>query len=172
MTIEGLASEIAKRRAAAAVVGACALFFIASLVLLSRAGTGLERKRAALASFESMAAEYSKAVAAAGPARERLLADGKLSSALDLVQAAAEAAGVKGRIASLKPFEAAPARGFRQSGAEVVLEGVDIGQVVSFFRALERAGGAVVADEMKMKSSFEDPDRMELRARVRLVAKE
>lgn len=119
-----------------------------------------------------MRAEYEKGLQSAGVLREKLASAGSSASVLDAVQSAAAEAGVKKNISRLKPFEVNPARGFRQGGAEVVLEGVNIGQAVSFLYGLEKGKAALVTDELKMKSSFENPDILEVRARIRLISKE
>lgn len=162
---------ISRNRKAALFFLIVILFFFSSAVFLGAGESRLAKKKAAASSFESMMAEYWKGVARTGGLREKLQTGGP-SSALDAVQAASSEAGIKKKISQLKPFEVSPVRGFRQSGAEVVLEGMDIAQVVSFLYGLEKGKGALLTDELKMKSSFEDPDRMEVRARIRLVSLE
>lgn len=169
--IERAAASANANRKAAIFFAACVLFMVFSAVLLGGAETKLSRKRAYLASFQTMRAEYAKGAAEIGGLREKLLS-GSAASALDQVQSAASEAGVSKSISQLKPFEPPPAKGFRQSGAEVKMEGVGIGQAVTFLYRLENGGGALLIDELQMKSSFEDPDRFELRARARLLSRE
>ncbi len=163
---------ISANRVLSVFFGACALFFIASALFLVNGEASLAKKKAALASFEAMRAEYAGALAVAGPLREKLEAKGGPASAMDSVQAAAASAGISKKIGQLKPFEPVAIKGWRQSGVELSLEGVDIGQAVYFLYRLENSPGAVVVDEFQMKSSFEDPDALEVAARIRAVAKE
>lgn len=158
-------------RKAALFIAAVGLFFLSSVLFLGAAESKLAKKKAALSSFESMKAEYERSLSDVGVFREKL-ASGMPASALEAVQAAAEQAGIKKKIGQLKPFEVGPARGFRQSGAEVRLEGVDIGQLVTFLYGLEKGKFALITDELRMKASFENPDALEVRARIRLIARE
>lgn len=169
--IERAVEAARENRKAAIFFAACALFMLFSAVLLGGAEAKLSRKRLSFASFEAMRAEYAKGVRETGAFRERLLA-GSSASALDQVQSAAAEAGLRKNIGQLKPFEPASAKGFRQSGAEVTIEGALIAQAVTFLYNLENGGGALLIDEFQMKSSFEDPDRLEVRARVRLLSRE
>lgn len=169
--VKGIPALISRNRKAALFLGAVVLFFVSSALVLANAESRLARKKAAFSSFESMIAEYEKSLAEAGSLRDKLESAGA-QSAFDAVQAVAAEAGVKKKISQLKPFEVNPVRGYKQSGAEAALEGLDIGQAVSFLYGLEKARAALLVDELKMKSSFEDPDKFELRARVRLVSRE
>ena len=169
---DGAIAVISSNRKLAVYFGACALFFIASAAFLANNEASLAKKKAALASFESMRDEYAKALSEAGPLKEKLEAKGPSSSAMDAVQAAASSAGISKKIGSLKPFEPVAIKGYRQSGVELKLEGVDIGHAVYFLYRLENAPGAIVIDEFQMKSSFENPDALEVRATVRSVARE
>lgn len=169
---DGALAVISANRKLAAYFGACALFFIASALFLANNEAALAKKKAALASFESMRTEYAKALAEAGPLKEKLEAKGQSSSAMDAVQAAASSSGIGKKIGSLKPFEPVAIKGYRQSGVELKLEGVDIGHAVYFLYRIENSPGAIVIDEFQMKSSFENPDALELRASVRSVARE
>lgn len=161
----------ANRRAAVyfAVIGA---LFISSVIFLGSFEARLAKKKAALASFEAMRVEYAKGLTEVGTFKDRLEATGGPSSALDAVQAAAVDSGIRKKISQLKPFEATPIKGYRQSGVELKVEGVDIGQAVMFFYRLENGPRALLTDEFQMKSSFEDPDKLEVRARIRLVSRE
>lgn len=170
--LKRLPALVSQNRKTALFLGAVVLFFISSTLFLSSAESRLARKKAAFSSFQSMTTEYERGLVEAGSLREKLESAGAAPSAFDALQAVAAEAGVKKHIGQLKPFEAAPVRGYRQSGAEAALEGLDIGQAVSFLYGLEKAKAALIIDELKMKSSFEDPDKLELRARVRLVSKE
>lgn len=170
--LESALSAISENRKAAVFFAACGLFFIASVIFLGGAEARLAKKRSALASFEAMRAEYVKGLSEAGAFRDRLEASIGNASALDAVQAAAIDSGIRKNISQLKPFEPAPVKGYRQSGAELKAEGVDIGQVVQFLYRLENGGRTLLTDEFQMKSSFEDPDKLEVRARIRLVSRE
>lgn len=168
---ESALSAISENRKTAVFFAVVVVFFFSSLILLGGAQGRLAKKRAALASFEAMRTEYAKGLSEAGAFRDRLEASG-VSSALDAVQAAASDSGIRKNISQLKPFEPAPVKGYRQSGAELKAEGVDIGQVVQFLYRLENGSRALLTDEFQMKSSFEDPDKLEVRARIRLVSRE
>ena len=168
---ESALSVISENRKAAVFFAVIIALFFSSLIFLGGAQGRLAKKRAALASFEAMKAEYAKGLFETGAFRDRLEASGT-SSALDAVQAAASDSSIKKNISQLKPFEPAPVKGYRQSGAELKAEGVDIGQVVQFLYRLENGGRALLLDEFQMKSSFEDPDKLEVRARIRLVSRE
>lgn len=170
--LKGLPSLISRNRKTALFVSAAMLFFISSLVFLSRAESALARKKAVASSFASMLSEYEKGLSVTGRLREKLENPQAGPSGIDAVQAAADQAGINKKVKQLKPFEAASVRGYRQSGAEVALEGADIGQVVSFLYRLENGQGALLLDEFVMKSEFENPDSLEARARVRLIWKE
>lgn len=170
--LKGLPALISRNRKTTLFVATAVLFLISSLVFLSKAESNLARKRAAASSFASMLSEYEKGIGQTGHMRERLEGPPAATSGIDALQATADQAGIKKKISRLKPFDATAVRGYRQSGAEVTLEGVDIGQVVSFLYRLENNGGVFLIDELKMKSSFENPDSYEARARVRLIWKE
>lgn len=169
--LESALSAISENRKAAVFFAVIGVFFFLSLIFLGGAEARLAKKRAALASFEAMRIEYAKGLFETGAFRDRLEAPGA-SSALDAVQAAVSDSGIRKNISQLKPFEPAPVKGYRQSGAELRVEGVDIGQVVQFLYRLENGSRALLTDEFQMKSSFEDPDKLEVRARVRLVSRE
>lgn len=169
--LENALSVISENRKTAFFFAACGLFFIASVILLGGAEARLAKKRAALASFEAMRIEYAKGLSETGAFRDKLEATGP-TSALDAVQAAAIDSGIRKNISQLKPFEPTQVKGYRQSGAELKAEGVDIGQVVQFLYRLENGSRALLTDEFQMKSSFEDPDKLEVRARIRLVSRE
>lgn len=169
--ISHLPALVSRNRKTAAFIVAAAIFFLASLFFLSKTEKELARKKASAASFASMLSEYEKGMARTG-LKEKLEGPPPVASGIDALQAAADQAGIRKKISRLKPFDAPSVRGYKQSGAEVALEGVDIGQVVSFLYKLETGGGAFLIDELVMKSSFENPDSLEARARVRLIWKE
>lgn len=169
--LESALSVISENRKTAVFFAVVVVFFFTSLIFLGGAQGRLAKKKAALASFEAMRIEYAKGLSETGAFKGKLEASGA-SSALDAVQAAAIDSGIRKNISQLKPFEPAPVKGYRQSGAELKAEGVDIGQVVMFFHRLENGSRALLTDEFQMKSSFEDPDKLEVRARIRLVSRE
>lgn len=166
-----VASCSANRRLAV-FVAVCALFFIASAVFVVNGEKELARKKAALSSFEAMRERYLDSISLAGPLREKLASGAAGETAMDAVQSAASESGMGKKIRNLKPFEPAAMKGWKQSGAEVRLEGVDIGRVVQFLHRLENSPGALVVDDFSMKASFEDPDQLEVTATVRALAKE
>lgn len=170
--LEGAMNAVSANRKAAVFFAVIGALFITSLIFLWAAEARLAKKRAALASFVAMRAEYASGLSEAGAFRDRLEEAIGPASALDAVQAAAVDSGIRKNISQLKPFEPQPVKGYRQSGAEMKAEGADIGQVVSFLYRLENGSRALVTDEFQMKSSFEDPDKLEVRARIRLVSRE
>lgn len=169
---DGAYAAVLANRRASVIVAACVLFFVGSVFFLAKGEAALAKKRAALASFEKMRAEYAVALSAAGPLREKFEAKDAALSAMDAVQSAAASAGISKAIAQLKPFEPAAMKGWKQSGAELKLEGVDIGRAVYFLYSLESSPAAVVVDEFRMKSSFENPDALSVTASVRSIARE
>lgn len=169
--LESALSAISENRKTAVFFAVILVFFFSSLIFLGGAERRLAKKKAALASFEAMRIEYVKGLSETGAFRDRLGSNGT-ASALDAVQAAAIDSGIRKNISQLKPFEPAPVKGYRQSGVELKAEGVDIGQVVQFLYRLENGSRVLLTDEFQMKSSFEDPDKLEVRARVRLVSRE
>jgi hypothetical protein len=168
---ESALSAISENRKTAVFCTVILVFFFSSLIFLGGAERRLAKKRAALASFETMRIEYAKGIFETGAFRDRLGSNGA-GSALDAVQAAAIDSGIRKNISQLKPFEPAPVKGYRQNGAELKAEGVDIGQVVQFLYRLENGSRALLTDEFQMKSSFEDPNKLEVRARIRFVSRE
>jgi len=168
---DGAVAAVSANRRIAAFVAACAVFFIASAAFVASGERELAKKRAALSSFEAMRERYLDSISSGGPLREKLSA-ADAGSAMDAVQSAASSSAIEKKIRQLKPFEPAAMKGWAQTGAQVRLEGVDIGRVVQFLYRLENSPGALVVDEFTMKASFEDPDMLEVTATVRAVAKE
>lgn len=150
---------------------ACAFFFV-TFFSLNAFESKLSKKKAGLERFERMRAEYAAGLAETDRLGKRLDAPGSPASALDALQSIAAGTAIKKNISQMKPYDAGQIPGFRQSGVELTIEGADIGQVVNFLQDIENSPQVILMDEFSMRPSFEDRNRLEIRARVRLVARD
>ncbi len=172
MRIDSAIAFVASNRRAVLIAAALCLFFFSSLYAVQSAESRLSKKRAALDAFNRMKAEYVSGLSGIGGLRDRLGATGKTGSAFEAVQAVATETALRGNISQLKPYDPRPMAGYRQSGVEIVMEGVDIGQAVNFLQGLEESGQLLLTEEFSMNASFESPDRLDVKARVRLVSRQ
>ncbi len=79
---------------------------------------------------------------------------------------------VRDRVTSMEPHQLPPALGYRETAAEVRLEGVHMQQVLGFLSRLEQGPNMVRVKRLQLKPRFDTPHLMEATLRVSTYERE
>lgn len=92
-------------------------------------------------------------------------------SIINLIEGIGNRAGVKERIVSIKPLEEKEVMGYRQKGAEVRIEKIDLNQLINLLYLIENNRSLLVIKEFSMKSRFEDPNLIDVTINLAQLSK-
>jgi hypothetical protein len=127
-------------------------------------------KKGDIARFRLVEAEYHARKAVVDAALRRASAQGDVST-VAVVEMIGKRTGLGERIREIKPLEDKEALGYRESGVEVKIEGVELNELVNFLYWVENGRALLVVKEFSMKKRFDRPDELDARLRIGRVMK-
>ena len=158
------------------VRGAVALLIVCVFMYATyRAGASKEKmveaKKAELASFDRIKAQYLSDLSEISPLQRKLNQTRPGQSVGSIVEETASNIGIRKNVASFKPLEPKSEKRYEQSGVEVKVEGVTLNQLLNLIYGMENHGSLLLVREFFMKSRFDNPDLFDANLHVELVTR-